>query len=330
MNLTISSYLYDTTQALFDGSVDVKGVDALTMTTARTLPEIFERFVRDDQVDVSEFGLTFLLRAREAGEDYVALPIFPNRVFRHSCVFVSTAGGITHPEQLVDRTIGEFGIYGQDSGVWAKGILMDEYGFRPERNRWVIGGLDHAATPFGFTTHPHPQDVEITTAEAGQTLGTLLAEGRIDALFTANVPQTFLDGNPGVRRLFSDYQPVERDWYSRTKIFPMMHVIAVRRSLLEQNPWLDRALYDAFLASKEAAADRYRNARLLYQIPTMLPWANALYENATDLLGQDWWPYGLRDNRHALDTYLRYHHEQGLSQRRWTVEELFAPELLDT
>lgn len=110
----------------------------------------------------------------------------------------------------------------------------------------------------------------------------------------------------------------------------MMHVIAVRRSLLEQNPGLDRALYDAFLASKEAAADRYRNARLLYQIPTMLPWANALYENATDLLGQDWWPYGLRDNRHALDTYLRYHHEQGLSQRRWTVEELFAPELLDT
>ncbi len=96
MNLTISSYLYDTTQALFDGSVDVKGADALTMTTARTLPEIFERFVRDDQVDVSEFGLTFLLRAREAGEDYVALPIFPNRVFRHSCVFVSTAGGITH------------------------------------------------------------------------------------------------------------------------------------------------------------------------------------------------------------------------------------------
>lgn len=172
MNLTISSYLYDTTQALFDGSVDVKGADALTMTTARTLPEIFERFVRDDQVDVSEFGLTFLLRAREAGEDYVALPIFPNRVFRHSCVFVSTAGGITHPEQLVDRTIGEFGIYGQDSGVWAKGILMDEYGFRPERNRWVIGGLDHAAPPFGFTTHPHPQDVEITTAEAGQTLGT--------------------------------------------------------------------------------------------------------------------------------------------------------------
>ncbi len=214
--------------------------------------------------------------------------------------------------------------------MWAKGILMDEYGFRPERNRWVIGGLDHAAPPFGFTTHPHPQDVEITTAEAGQTLGTLLAEGRIDALFTANVPQTFLDGNPGVRRLFSDYQPVERDWYSRTKIFPMMHVIAVRRSLLEQNPGLDRALYDAFLASKEAAADRYRNARLLYQIPTMLPWANALYENATDLLGQDWWPYGLRDNRHALDTYLRYHHEQGLSQRRWTVEELFAPELLDT
>jgi hypothetical protein len=330
MHLTFSGYRYETTQALFDGSVAVEGVDSTEMTTGRTLPEIFARFARDDDVDVSEFGMTFLLRALEAGEDYVALPVFPNRVFRHSCVFVSTSSGITKPEDLVDRTIGEFGMYGQDSGVWAKGILADDYGFRPEQNRWVIGGLDFPAPPFDFTTHPHPQNLEITTTGDGETLSGLLADGKIDALFTANVPQPFLDGHPGIRRLFPDHEREERAWYGRTGVFPMMHAMVVRRHLLEKNPGLDRALYNALLASKEAAADRYRQARRLFQVPSMLPWTNALYDADVELLGEDWWPYGLAANRTALDTYLRYHHEQGLSARHWRVEEIFAAGLSDT
>jgi hypothetical protein len=330
MHLTITGNRYESTQALFDGSVTVKGVDSVEMSTARSLADVFARFTKDEGVDASEFGLTFLLRALEAGEDFVALPVFPNRVFRHSCIFVSAASGITRPEELVDRTIGEFGIYGQDSGVWAKGALMDDYGFRPDQNRWVIGGLNFPAAPFGFTTHPHPQNVEITTTKDGETLGGLLADGRIDALFTANVPQAFLDGNPGITRLFHDFEPVERDYYARTGVFPMMHAVTVRRALLEKHPGLDRALYDAFLASKEAAADRYRQARFLFQVPTMLPWANALYDADVELLGEDWWPYGVAANRTTLDTFLRYHHEQGLSSRRWTVEEIFAPGLLDT
>ncbi|GAA2503894.1 hypothetical protein [Winogradskya humida] len=324
LDVRIAAGRYDTTEALFDGSVTVDGVRSVTMSTAPTLPEIFQKLIRGD-VDVAEFGLTFYLRSLEAGAPFLAIPAFPNRVFRHSCVYVHAGSGITGPDDLIDRTIGEFGVYGQDSGVWAKGILMDEYGFRPEKNRWVIGGLDRPMTPFGFTTHPHPADVDVTTAPEGSTLSDMLVAGEIDALFTANVPQPVLDGSPAIRRLFPDYEAVERDYFRRTGIFPMMHAIAAPRGLLAAEPDLAGAVYRAFLAAKDAAAQRYRDSQRLYQVHHMLPWTNALFEENSRQLPYDWWPYGTAANRKALDTFLRYHHEQGLSSRRWTVEEIFGP-----
>ncbi|GAA5056864.1 substrate-binding domain-containing protein [Nocardia callitridis] len=329
LDLRIGAFRYDTTEALFDGSVTVSGARSTTMTTATTLPEIFQR-VADAEVPVSEFGLTFLLRALDQGVPLVAVPVFPVRMFRHSAIFVNTGSGITGPADLVGKTIGEFGVYGQDPGVWNKGILADEYGFRPERNRWVIGGLEHPAPPFTFTSHPHPDGVDITAAPEGTTLSDLLDSGAIDALFTANAPQRFLDGAPHITRLFPDYEPLERDYYRRTGIFPIMHTVVAHRDLFDREPWLTRALYTAFLDAKQAGAQRYRRFRQLYQAPLMVPWINALIEENDRLLGADWWPYGISANRTALDTFLRYHYEQGLSARRWTIEEVFAPELLDT
>ncbi|MCS0599787.1 ABC transporter substrate-binding protein [Streptomyces sp. LP11] len=290
---TIGCFPYDTTRALFDGSVRVAGAD-VTTETADTLPEVFERLIRGAEFDVAELGLTFYLRLLETGLPYVALPIFPNRVFRHSCVFVSTRSGITGPGDLVGRTIGEFGVHGQDSGVWAKGILTDEYGFRPERNRWVIGGLERPAAPFGFIPHPHPEEVEVTTAPPGRSLSAMLDAGEIDALFSANVPQCVLDGSPHVSRLFPDFEPLERDYHGAGRA-----------------------------AGRVGPAGRYRRDRRLYQVPTMVPWMNALVERNEREFPEDWWPYGIAANR---ATYLRYHHEQGLSSRRWTVEDVFAPE----
>jgi 4,5-dihydroxyphthalate decarboxylase len=328
LSVRLGAYRYATTKPLLDGTITVPGARETRTSTGATLPEVFKAFASGD-TDVSEFGLTFLLRALEAGEKYVAVPVFPNRVFRHSCVFVSAASGITSPEQLVDRTIGEFGIYGQDSGVWAKGILMDEYAFRPESNRWVIGGLEYPMAPFDFTTHPAPDDVDVK-AVPDRSLVEMLAEGELDALFTANVPWLELDGDPRIKRLFPDYQERERDWYSRTGIFPMMHTVAVRPELVERHPDLPRAIYDAFSAAKQSAVDEVERGRYVYGVTSMLPWTNALYEQDVALMGRDWWPYGIKANRHALETYLRYHHKQGLSARRWTVDELFAPDLLDT
>ena len=231
----------------------------------------------------------------------------------------------------MDRTIGEFGVWGQDPGVWMKGILGDDHGFRPERNRWVIGGLDHPMAPFAFTDHPHPADVDVTTAPDGATLGAMLEAGEIDVLFTANVPQAVLDGtSEKIRRLFPDHEPVERDYHRRTGIFPIMHAVVVRRAPREAHPDAVRAVYRACVAAKDAAARYHREGRRLYEVQTMIPWANALMERNLEQLGEDWWPYGITANRTALDTYLRYHHEQGLSSRRWAIEDVFVPELLDT
>lgn len=327
--LTIGCFEYDTTRPLFDGSVTVDGAD-VTMETAATVPEIFGRLIRNGEFDVAELGLTFYLRLQETGLPYVALPVFPNRVFRHSCVFVNTRSGITGPGDLAGKIIGEFGTYGQDSGVWAKGILADEYGFKPEVSRWVIGGLEYPAAPFGFIPHPHPDEVDVTAAPEGETLNAMLQAGEIDALFSANVPQCVLDGSPDVARLFPDFEPLERDYYRRTGVFPIMHTIVIRKDLLRECPGLAHRVYRAFSQAKDAAAERYRRNRRLYQVQTMVPWMNALIERNGEEFPEDWWPYGISANRAALDTYFRYHHEQGLSARRWRIENLFAPALLDT
>lgn len=259
---------------------------------------------------------------------FVAVPAFPNRVFRHSCVYVHTGSGIETPADLVGRTIGEFGMYSQDSGVWAKGILADGYGFDPRRNRWVIGGLDTPMAPFDFVPQRRPEGVEIV-AESERALGDLLAAGEIDALFSANVPASH--AGPGVRRLFEDYVPVEQDWYRRTGLFPMMHAVVVRTDSLAAHPDLARAAYQGFLDAKNVARDHYLGAgRRHYEVHTMLPWASRLAEDDVALMGEDWWPYGIAANRAALDTFLRYQHEQGLSAHRFTVDEVFAPDLTDT
>ncbi|WP_433220360.1 hypothetical protein ACQP00_17750 [Dactylosporangium sp. CS-047395] len=319
-NLRVITSRSDATEALFERP---------NVQTRPTLPDIFRALV-DGEADVAEFGLTFYLRALDAGAPYTAIPVFPTRVFRHSSVFVHAGSDITGPADLTGRTIGEFGVYGQDSGVWIKGALMDEHGFRPETNRWVIGGLDRPMAPFDFTTHPHPAGVDVRRAPDGRTLSGMLASGEIDALFTANVPQPVLDRSPAVRRLFPDYETAERDYFRRTGIFPMMHLLAAPRALFADRPGLARTVYDAFLEAKNKGLQRYRANERLYQAHHLLPWTNALYERNAELFAEDWWPYGIAANRTALDTFLRYHHEQGLSPRRWTVEELFAPELLDT
>jgi hypothetical protein len=329
LGVKIACFRYETTAALFDRSVTLNGVD-VSMETARTIPEIFERMMRGREFDVSELGLTFYLRTFAEDSPFIAIPVFPNRVFRHSCVFVNTARGINEPSDLVGKTIGEFGLYSQDSGVWAKGILMDDYGFRPERNRWIIGGLDRPMAPFEFVPQTHPADVDVAAAPDGEALGPMLEAGKIDALFSANVPQCVLDGSPSVRRLFPDFEPLERDYHRRTGIFPMMHTVVVKRDLAATQPALVGDVYRAFVEAKDAAADRYRQGRRLYEVQSMAPWMNALFERNRQQFGEDWWPYGIAANRAALDANLRYQFEQGVVGRRWTVDEIFLPELLAT
>lgn len=328
--MRIGSLRYDHMQALLDGSVKMEGVDA-SFASAPLVSTIFEQMIRHQAYDVAELGLTFYLRTLEMADPrFVAIPVFPNRHFRHSAIYVNTKSGIRVPEDLRGKTIGEFATYGHDAGVWPKGILSDDYGVTPDQSRWLVGGADFPLKPFDWVPFIRPEGVDVQPAPEGRALAPMLETGEIDAFISALAPQAYLKGSPHIATLFPDVESVERDYYHRTGIYPIMHTVVMQRDLVEREPGLARAVYRGFDDSATATRDRYQHGRLEQHIESSVPWFTQLYERNRTLLPEDYWAYGIRANRVALDTYLRYFHEQGLSQRRWTVEEIFAEELLDT
>ncbi len=330
LKLRVGSYNYDHTRSLFDGTTRIDGVDA-GFESAPIVSEIFERMVRQREFDVSELGLTYYLRTLDfADPPFLALPIFPNRNFRHSAIFINTSSGIRTPRDLAGKTIGEFALYGHDAGVWPKGILSDEYGVTPDQCRWIIGGTDHPIPRFDWIPQPHPANVDVTHAPAGKALGPMLEAGEIDALISVDVPQAVLNHSPRVARLFPDYEGVERAYYGRTGIFPIMHAVVIRRELLAQHPGLASAVYRGFCDSKEVAMRQYREGAHKQHMAVMIPWFSQLFDENRHLFPDDWWAYGVGANRAAIDAFLRYHFEQGLSKRRLTCEDIFVPELLGT
>ncbi|WP_246242975.1 4,5-dihydroxyphthalate decarboxylase [Amycolatopsis pithecellobii] len=322
---------YDHTRALFDGSVRIEGAEA-TFESLGIVSEIFEETIRNRGFDVAELGLTFYLRSLEMPDpEYLAIPVFPNRHFRHSAIYVNASSGIEKPEDLVGKTIGEFATYGHDAGVWPKGILADDFGVTPDQSRWVVGGTNWYQQPFDFIPFRYPSNVDVTTTPEGETLDAMLVAGEIDALITAIVPQSVLAGSPQVRPLFADAEAVEREYFARTGIYPIMHTVVIRRSLLAEHPGLEHAVYKAFCESRDAAMNYYDSyGRMAQQSDFMIPWLDQLWERNRALLGESAWQHGLAANRKTIDAFLRYSYEQGLSEARPTCEQIFASSLLDT
>ena len=330
LKLDIAFANYDRTRALSDGTVKVDGVDA-DFHSARIVTEIFERMVAGREFDVSELGMSYFLRTFDSDEQpFVAIPVFPNRCFRHSAIYVNKASGIEKPEDLAGKTVGELALYGHDAGVWPKGIISDEYGVTPEQCRWIVGGIDFSLKPIDFVPQPHPDNVDVTWADKDADLGEMLEAGEIDALISADVPKCVLEKSPKVGRLFEDYEAAERDYYRRTGIFPIMHTVAVKRELAAEHPEVVEAVYRGFCDAKDAATEQYTEGMTFMNLATMLPWFGKLIDEDRGLMGDDWWPYGMEANRETVDTFLRYHYEQGLSKRRLTCEDIFVPELLGT
>ncbi len=327
LQLTVGCYEYDRTHALFDGTVKFDGIDA-SFESASIVSEIFERMIRERKFDVAELGMTYYLRTLDFDDPpFIALPVFPVRAFRHYSIYVNMASGIQKPEDLVGKTVGEFAVYGHDGGIWPKGILSDEYGVTPDQCRWIVGGLDWPLKPINFIPHLHPANVDVTWVPEGTDLGSMLEIGEIDALISAGVPKCVLNNSPKVARLFPDYELVEREYYQRTGIFPIMHTVVMRRDLLAQHPDLARTIYRGFCDANDVAMENYRKGVIF---DNMLPWISPLIDKDHRMLGDDWWPYGIEASRKAVDTFLRYHFEQGLSKRRLTCEDIFVPELLTT
>jgi hypothetical protein len=330
LKLDIAYWNYDRTRALTDGTVRIDGVD-LVYRSDVIVSDIFERMVRNREFDVSELGMTFYLRTLDFDDPpFIAIPIFPNRFFRHSSVFINKASGISSPQDLVGKTVGELRAYGHDAGIWAKGIIADEYGVTPDQYRWIIGGLENPESPHDFIPQPHPANVDVTPAAPGKALGPMLESGEIDALFSAVVPRCMMKAAPTVARLFENYEPVERDYFARTAIFPIMHTVVIRKDVHEKHPGLARAIYDGFCEAKALAVKQYLGATMFHHAPMMIPWFSQLMAENQRLMSDNWWPYGVEANRKTVDTFLRYHFEQGLSKRRLTCEDIFLPELLDT
>jgi 4,5-dihydroxyphthalate decarboxylase len=324
LRLTLACWDYDRTRALADGSVKPEGIEL----TYLPLPveETFFRMLRHREFDVAEMSLSsYCVQLSRPDPPFIAIPAFPSRFFRHSCIFVSARSGIREPADLKGRRVG-CPEYQMTAPVWIRGILSDDYGVRVEDVAHCTGGEEEPGRDEKLALDL-PPSIRVARIGSGETLSALLADGGIDALFTARAPSTFRSRPQDVRRLFPDFAAVEREYFRRTRIFPIMHVVAIRREVYRAHPWVAQSLYKAFvLAQRKVYADLAETAAL----KTMLPWLVAHVEEARRELGDEWWPYGLAPNRHVLETFLRYHHEQGLSRERLSPDALFAPETLES
>ena len=322
LKITLACWDYDRTRALVDGRVRVDGVDLNYLSLP--VEETFFRMLRYREFDAAELSLSsYCVSLMRSDPAFIAIPVFPSRFFRHGCIFVSAQSGIREPGDLVGKRIG-VPEYQMTAPVWIRGILQDEYGVDPGSVAYFSGGEEQPGReeklkldlPARFRLQPIGRE---------QTLSRMLADGEIDALHTARAPSTFYSEPGKVRRLFEDFVAVERAYFAKTRIFPIMHVVALRRDVYDRNPWVAQSLYKAFV---EAQRITYGDLMVTAALKTMLPWQIAAVEETIRCLGADWWSYGYAANRHVLDVFTRYHHEQGLSQRKLAPEELFAPETL--
>jgi 4,5-dihydroxyphthalate decarboxylase len=282
--------------------------------------------LRHQEFDVAEMSLSsYTVSLFKEQKHFIAIPVFPSRFFRHSCIYVNTKSGIKEPKDLIGKKIGN-PEYQMTAPVWIRGILQDEYGVPVDSVTYCTGGEEEPGRPEKLKLDL-PPNIKVQPIGEGETLSRMLAEGKIDALYTARMPSSYTGRGGAVKRLFENYVEVEQAYYRKTKIFPIMHTVAIKRSVYEQFPWVAMSFYKAFVQSqKETYADLYVTAAL----KAMLPWLTAHVEEARALMGDDFWPYGFDKNRETIATFLRYHHEQGLSRRRLEPEELFAPQTLES
>ncbi|MDR3470668.1 MAG: ABC transporter substrate-binding protein [Devosia sp.] len=324
LNLSLACWGYDRVQPLIDGTVKVDGSDLNFMPL--DVEETFFRALRYGEFDVVELSLSsYSMTLTRDAQPFVAIPVFPSRFFRHSCIFVSARSGIEKPADLIGKRIG-VPEYQMTAPVWIRGILQDEYGVDPASVTYCTGGEEEPGRKEKLALNL-PGQFKVAPIGPENTLSRMLADGEIEALFTARAPSTFYSEPEKVRRLFPDFVSVEKDYFGRTGIFPIMHVIAIRRDVYERNRWIAQALYKAFVAAQRQC---YQDLRVSASLKTMLPWQISAVEETIATMGEQWWPYGVDENRKALETFLRYHFEQGLSSRRLAVEDLFAPETFES
>ncbi|MEE9568701.1 MAG: ABC transporter substrate-binding protein [Candidatus Binatia bacterium] len=327
LNLTLACGLYDRTIALQNGSVSPEGIDLNYLMLGNSLTvsfvELFRRQARYAEFDVSEFSLsTYTILHAKGDRRMVAIPVFLCRKFRHADIYINKNAGIHEPKDLAGKRVGAME-YQQTAAVWIRGILEGDYGVQPSQIEWHFGGYNEPETYSERIPVTLPPNVRAKTISNQQCLDQMLECGEIDALIGAIPPRSLQAGSPNVARLFPNYQEVELDYYRRSDIFPIMHTVVIKREIYEKAPWVAMSLYKAFARSKAAGLRRLQFGGAPF---CTLPWLGMHLEELRAQMGSDPFAYGVEENRHVLETFLRYSHDQGMISNPLTVDELFAPE----
>lgn len=322
LNLSVAIGDYDRNRPLIDGAVQIDGVDPVFMTLSPE--ETFFRAFRAQEFDICELSLSSAtVKTAQGNFPYVGVPAFLSRAFRHTCIWVRT-DRIRTPEDLKGKRVG-LPEYQLTAMVWARAMLEDDYGVKPSDIVWVRGGIEEPGRPEKIKLDL-PKNVRMESAPDGKTISGMLASGEIDGFMAPRAP-ALPAGTPHVGWLFPDPVAAAKDYYARTKMFPIMHIVGVRRTLAERHPWLPGAVLKAFEQSKAKALAHLSETSAT---KVALPFVEERLKEARELMGEDYWSYGVGPNRHVLDYFFKQHHAQGLSPRLVTPEDLFHPGTLES
>lgn len=319
--VTYAGVVYDRTRALYTGDVQVEGVDLRYLQTG--IEELFWRQGKYGEFDAAEFSFgAYIAGMEQEAGPFCAIPVFPSRAFRHSAFYVRSDSPVQRPEDLCGRSIG-MPEWSMTAALWMRGLLGEHYGLDLDSVRWRTGGLEQPGRQEKSRVQP-PDRFSVEPVDASTTLTEQLLDGGIDALITARPPTPFLKGDPRIRRVFPDYHREERSFFLKTGIIPLMHVVVLKRTLVEEHPWLANNLRRGFEAARALATPALRDSAVCF---SSLVWESAYAEEEEALFG-DAFAYGVDANRGALTTLLRYAHEQGFTSRPLDPEDLFLPATL--
>ena len=323
LSLSVAIGEYDRTRALIDGSVSIDGVDPVYMPLVPE--EIFFRAFRAAEFDICELSLSsYAIKTAQGDCPYIAVPAFVSRAFRHNAVYVRT-DRIKKPADLKGKKIG-VPEYQLTANVWARALLDDDYGVKPADIYWIRGGIAQPGRPEKLTVKL-PAGVRLDNAPEGATISALLEAGEIDGFIAPRPPALVERGHPNIGWLFPNPVAVAKDYFKRTGFFPIMHVVGIRRTLAERHPWLPGAVFKAFEQSKQVSLTKLSDTSAT---KVTLPFIEEALKDVRSLMGEDFWSYGVPQNRKVLDYFLGQHHAQGLSSRRVAVDELFHPATYET
>lgn len=320
LNLSLACWNYDRTRAIMDGSIVPEGINLNYMNLP--VEEIFYRMLSNKEFDVAELSFSsYLLSLETQAKPFIAIPIFPSCAFRHSGIFINENSNIKTPQDLIGKKVGT-PEYQMTAALWIRGILQDTCGVPFDKVNYLTGGAEQAGRTEKMKLSL-PPNINVKPIESHQTLSRMLLDGEIDALYTARTPSTFKDGAGPVKRLFPNYGEVERAYYAEHQIFPIMHVLVIRREVYEENPWIATSLYKAFAKAQQIV---YQDLKETVVLKMMFPWMNYYLDLVRNEMGEDFWPYGVLKTKKTIETLVDYSVQQGLLKNTIPMSEIFAKE----